>query len=82
MVINHSIIYNAIDRLVTGTYQLNRRDPLGEVEALLETFIKYNPRKEEWVPLRSFAIKRLKEWERDLVLGGCKVQDKNNYKKV
>ncbi len=63
-----------ICRLTEGNYQLSHSDPLGQVEELLTLIGNYHPYNEERALFRSLAIKQLKEWERDLILGGCKVK--------
>jgi len=65
-------IYQLSDTIANNDYHLSCSHPLTDIREKKEIITIYKPTNEERRFTRMVALEKLEQWEKDLILGGCK----------
>lgn len=68
----NQIAYKLSFTIANNDYNLSCSHPLTDIREKKKIIQSYNPYNEERVFTKMMALKKLEQWEQDLILGGCK----------
>jgi len=68
----NQIAYKLSFTIANNDYNLSCSHPLTDIREKKEIIQSYNPSNEERIFTKMMALKKLEQWEQDLILGKCK----------